>query len=637
MKTQSITFLLVFLPFTLIAQWTLQTDLNTMVSSARTGDIQSVGTSDGKTYVAFWKDVPAPQYYEMRLQLLDADGYQLFGPEGMLVNDVLPMSSYTTIWSITVDQSDNVYIGFNATEGDLQSYVHKISPEGEQLWGPNGVIVGSGFDVKVLPMSDGGAIVSWLPDAGKGFFQKFDEVGNPVWPNPVTIEPIVPTHSTAAGEMAELSDGGILMLFHDRSGFSVYGLFHAQRYDANGAALWTAPVPVATASSMWNRRYSIEQEGDVVFLGYTGSIGLAFYSYVQRIEPDGTLPWGVSGSIFTTDYSYYQRDTEMASEKGSPFIWSVCEYTTTSQGEIGEYVQKFDKETGARLLGDEAKEVFSVNEEHRSHRGSLQLIDDQPVIMLSTGYNNGASPVHLVVAYLDGNGDFVWPEKYREIATYDAAKGRFDFTRPYDGQCVGVWTEERTEIGESRAFAQNIVVVDCPTATPGFDYGSADLTATFSSTAIGADSTAWDFGDGVTGAGENATHTYADGGTYTVCQYVFNDCGVDSLCQDITVTSTGTEEPVTLSGLEIYPNPSSGDFSIGMETEEALIVSYTVYALDGRPVFISENYHIQGKQMIPYQGPVLAPGSYFIRLMVGEQGTDLPWTPSHAVLFFKGN
>src|SRR5690606_34503003 len=94
---------------TFYGQWTTDTDANTLVASdTEGGDLQSVGTSDGKTFVVFWKTVPAPVNYELRVQLLDVDGTQLFGTDGMLVSDVVPMSTHTVVWSITIDSDDNL-------------------------------------------------------------------------------------------------------------------------------------------------------------------------------------------------------------------------------------------------------------------------------------------------------------------------------------------------------------------------------------------------------------------------------------------------------------------------------------------------------------------------------------------------
>lgn len=72
----------------------------------------------------------------MRLQLLDADGYQLFGPEGMVVNNTVPMSTFTTLWSVTVDKDDNIYIGFNGSDAGNPAYVHKISPKATNCGAP---------------------------------------------------------------------------------------------------------------------------------------------------------------------------------------------------------------------------------------------------------------------------------------------------------------------------------------------------------------------------------------------------------------------------------------------------------------------------------------------------------------------
>lgn len=37
------------------AQWTIDTDVNTLVADSRGEDLQAIGTSDGKTFVVFGK------------------------------------------------------------------------------------------------------------------------------------------------------------------------------------------------------------------------------------------------------------------------------------------------------------------------------------------------------------------------------------------------------------------------------------------------------------------------------------------------------------------------------------------------------------------------------------------------------
>lgn len=441
----------------LSAQWTSNTSLNTLVAGAQTSDIEAVGTSDGKTYVAFWHDVPAPAYYEMRLQLLDQNGNPLFGAEGLLVNNTATMSSYTTLWSLTVDRDNNAIIGFNETDGNGSVYFHKISPSGVQLWNPNGVVLGAGFDPKALPLSTGETIVCWLP-GNQGVFQKLDASGVPVWAAPVTIAPGVTNHKSSAGELAELPGGDFMMMLHDRGGFSPSSIPYAQRYSAaTGAAVWAQPLLLTSGVGLsFNRRYTMVQDGDHVYLGYGGALGLQLLSYLQRIDADGTLPWGPNGKDFSTQSLNYEQDTKIAYTPGSDAIWAICTYTDPSQGQGGEYVQKFDKLTGARLLSDTAKLVYPISADYYAHAGDLQLVDDQPLFVI-TKNNNGVFAYDLLAVYLDAQGNFVWPTHTKPLGTNTVgAKNRVKFNRAVDGQAVCTWVEARSN-GISLPFAQNIV------------------------------------------------------------------------------------------------------------------------------------------------------------------------------------
>ncbi len=444
---------------TLFGQWTTNTALNTLSATAETGDLQSIGASDGSTYIAFWHNVPAPKNYEMRLQRLDVNGNLMFGPEGMLVNNTVPMSSFTTTWSMAIDKNDNVYIGFNGSAGNNAVYVHKITPSGTQTWGNNGVIIGAGFDVKMLPLSSGDVVIFWLP-GDKGIMQKVNQFGVTQWPNPITIQSQIPTHKTSAGEMLELSDGGFEVIIHDRSGSSTSALPYAQRYNSNGQPQWLSPIALSNGYyTDYNRRYPLVQDGDILYFGFTGAQGIQPYAFLQRINPNGTVPWGINGVRFSSQSANFEQDIKIAFAPGSAVIWGICAYSDPSQGEMGEFVQKFDKGSGLRLLTDEGKEVYPIGPALISHRGSLQIIDQKPLFIVSDGDSNGVFPKDLLAVYLDENGDFVWPEKTHPIATnVTGVKSRIQFNHAFQQQATCVWAEERNG-AVSRPFAQNVPLI----------------------------------------------------------------------------------------------------------------------------------------------------------------------------------
>lgn len=449
MKTIStiICFLTVFIA---TAQWTTDTDQNTLVAESGELDVLARGTSDGQTYVVFWKNVAAPTFLELRLQIMDADGIQKLGADGMVVSDQIPMGSYTVIMSATVDADDNLYIGVTGTGGENPAFVFKMDSDGNHLWGANGVQVGNGNVVTVLPLSGGGAVVSWYGDTG-GLMQKFDENGEALWPADMPIEQ--GSSVTVPANLFELSDGNYIVVFHSLL-FGISSYLYAQRYDMDGNPVWTNPTQLADRATVFNRSYPGLQDGDTVFMGYFASAGTRFDSYLQRINPDGTIPWGINGSDFDTNETDLEMETEIAFYSGSPYIWAIATYRDTNQTEQGEYVQKFDKESGARQLTDNAKEVFPIGS-NKTHAGKLRLRGNIPLFIMEEGENNGVSPTTLNVVLLGDTGDFEWAEETRPVATYAASKNRVNFTKEIEAQSIVVFAEDKGN--GLKIYAQNIL------------------------------------------------------------------------------------------------------------------------------------------------------------------------------------
>ncbi len=450
-----------FISFAAQAQWTTDTDVNTLVAEVEPLDLYSIGTSDGQTYVVYWKQVPAPVNLELRMQVLDAAGNPQLGTEGILISDQVPMSTSTAISTITIDDEDNLYLGITGT-GDNTGYAFKLDTEGNHLWGDHGITVttGMGFLVTILPLSSGETIIAWNP-FGQALMQKYDTAGNAIWEDP---KPIVSGSSnTSPGDLFELSDGGYLVIFHTFS-FGISSTLYAQRYNSDGDPQWPDPVQLSNNSTVFNTtQYGGVQDGDIVYYGYFGSTGSRFDAYLQRIDPDGSLPWGINGMDFDVDNTgNYEMDTKIAYAPGADYIWAVCTKTDQSQGQRGEYVQKFDKETGARQFTENGKELYPLSDTPNVHAGKLHLIDDQPLILIKSGFDNGVTPVTLSAILLDEMGDFAWMEPM-PVGTYEASKSRIYFNAPAASAAVAVWQENKSS--GLRTYAQQ-VVADTSEAVP---------------------------------------------------------------------------------------------------------------------------------------------------------------------------
>jgi PKD repeat protein len=113
------------------------------------------------------------------------------------------------------------------------------------------------------------------------------------------------------------------------------------------------------------------------------------------------------------------------------------------------------------------------------------------------------------------------------------------------------------------SICQTIVIDNCVSPTAGFSISGTSPTYTFSNTSAVTGSTtyAWDFGDGTTAATMDATHTYTTNGTFSVTLVIVDSCGGDQIMFTVTVAGIGLEEISTID-LRVYPNPTTGHFSI---------------------------------------------------------------------------
>lgn len=443
------TFFVFLVTIIATAQWTSNTNLNTLVATSSCDDMQSIGTSDGKTVVVFWKVVASPGNYELRMQKINTDGTQAFGADGVLVSNTLPMSTSTNIWSINIDSSDNVYVGVTGTS-DQSGHVFKLDSSGNNLWGTTGINLGTGNLVSTQPLSTGEVAVSWLGTSNKAYLQKYTSAGVPIWGTATTV--ISGTSKTAPANLFGHANGDITVVFHTYN-IGISSTLWAHRYSSAGGQLWVSPTQLSNTATAFNRAYSSVQDGDIVYFGYFGSVGSRFDSFVQRINADGTLPWGINGKDFDTNQTNYEVDTKIALSPGSQYIWALANYCNTSQSLYGEYVQKFDKNTGARLFTETAKELYPINNSFNVHVGrEFFLVQDSPFFLLKTGSDNGVSPTSLGVVYLNSTGDFVWPGQSVSVATYSANKKRIQFNKPV-GQSIITFIEDKGN--GNKIYAQN--------------------------------------------------------------------------------------------------------------------------------------------------------------------------------------
>lgn len=459
------------------AQWNPNTDQNLSVVSVENGAPLSAVTKDGKTYIAFWKKVAAPTNFELWLQILDQNGNKLSGTDGIMLSNQIPMSTYATVADITVDSSDNLYVGVTGTGTGTPLLVFKVNPQGTSVW-PNGINAGEGYFPKILPLSNGDIIVGNLPNTQAQMrVQRFNAAGQPVWANAINIASDDPAKQTAPSDFFELPNNEIALLFHKKISAQTTSYLFAQKIDFNGNILWSdGPMQVSTKPLNYNGEYSAVADGNVVYYGYSTGENNRFDSYLQRINfSDGTKPWGVNGVDFDINQTNFEKNMKIAFSSGSQYIWAVSNYTGSSQGSGGEYIQKFDKTTGNRLFTDNAKQVFPITTDFRMHNGDLYLVDGKPYFVMEKRINPTLLPTSLNAVLLNDTGDFAWSQQYIPMATFNGSKSFLTVLKPVNNQAVIVFQEKKTGDANAVVYAQNLVL-------PASSLGTSDIVKTKSVT-----------------------------------------------------------------------------------------------------------------------------------------------------------
>jgi hypothetical protein len=443
--------ILIMLPFFAISQWNTNTAVNLLVSEYEVSDIQTASTNDGKYWVAFYHLNSGN--YDMRAQLFDADGNKLLGTNGVLVSNKTSGSA-TFVFNVAADHDGNFIIGMQdqRSGGNYSAVAYKISQQGTHLWSPDGVIIGQGLAPYPAALSNGEVAITWSDATSNTLeVQKINTQGSLAWTTPVQIK--VGTSLTTRGQIVSNLDGKFTVVYQRRS-FGISTTLYAQHFDNNGVQLY-APLQIGDLTTSGARYYSISAEGDTTYFGYYAAQGNRFNSYVQRINPNGTIPYGMNGSNFSTNTGSNDNSqlmTNMSQEIGSPYIWSVCSFSDPNQNNYGVYVQKFLKSTGARQLTDQAKMIYPVTSTRNTQAANLLLVDDAPMfISYDMNYK-------IYVTKLNSTGDFIWSYEKIELSSTTASlgtpKGRFNSGFVGSDRIAAVWSENRGAFNQ--AFIQGI-------------------------------------------------------------------------------------------------------------------------------------------------------------------------------------
>lgn len=622
-------FVLTLNCFITFSQWNNDLNSNTPVADLNSADIVTASASDGKTWIAFYSQNGSN--YDMRAQLLDIDGTKLLGENGVLVSN-RKSGSATYVFNTCVDKDNNLIIAFQyqKTLSTLVCIACKINEAGVLQWG-NGVELGVGLSPFPAALSNGDAAVAWINNSKINYIV-VNGNGNISWSASKEISG--GTKSVTRPQVVAFSGNnfGIVYQYVDAGFFGSH--LYEQKYDSDGNPLWASASKISDYITSTFRYPFVQSDEDTTLIGYYANPSgqNRFDAIIQRVNPDGTLPWGIHGSDFSTDATNYNElSCFIAHHHGSPYLWATSNISDLGQIKYGISVQKFNVVTGERLLGNTGKELLPLSS-NAYHDLGISLCNDKPLIMYTDVTNK------IFASGLGSNGNPIWPGNNTMVASSSNTKYRYGFSKAINGQAVMVWQENKGI--EDRPYAQNIrcdgTTGGCPVpadlSVPKISSTEALLAWKLPATPVSgitiryaAKDAANSFKRETSGDKNKIVLRNLLPGTKYGWQ-IRSNCTSDSaawisgpvfttLSTSFVSTKESSKEENT--GIQIRPNPSKGLITVSYYSNKSTGVQLNVFDINGKKVFANIIKAVAGYNKYQLNLLSLTDGIYILQLNNG--------------------
>lgn len=455
---QLILFMGLYLPAS--AQWSNDAQLNLNLSTYTSGDIKAESDGIGGTYIAFYK-LNGSGFYDMCVQYIDNNGMKQFGPDGIILNSY-PSNTATFVFNAMVDAQGNFIVCFQDQRNSLTfaAVAYKINSAGQSLWETtpgtgDGVLLGTGLSPYPCQLADGDYIFAWNNTTNNRInYNKVSSGGTLPWATAKEVLPPTTGRTISRPQLVSHSAGNWSMVFQQRNGTvgsPTPTTLYAKKFDGDGNQLWST-TPLANYVTSSTRYYTVFAVADTTFIAYYANPAgqNRFDALLQRINADGSLPWGINGSDFSTSQTFYEMTHNATYNSSTHEVWTTCTFSNTTQTQYGIYTQRFNAATGARQLTDAAQQLFAVSAstEQQPPSGISTCSDGNLMLIL---YDVSTK---IYAAKISPAGALLWPGGKVVLAGTANNKLRYNFTRSVNDQAVLVWQENRG--GTDNPYAQNI-------------------------------------------------------------------------------------------------------------------------------------------------------------------------------------
>jgi len=445
------------------AQWSSDPAVNLMVGGGpglQTIPHVAVVTESSSfidySYVGFYTTESGN--YDMALQLLSPEGNPLFADGGMIVS-AYTQDSWVMDWGLAVDAEANALVTFaDIRDGNSNIHVYKISPNGDFLWGADGITLTDDANFKGAPTvtatNNGDVVVVWMQESTTTGvrMQRLTSNGDLLLaPGGVMVSE--PGDASPFGtELVPTVAGDVILAYVPVYSFMSNRQIKAQRFDATGAPVWASSVWVMDDSTVpMGQAFNMTPDGnDGALFAWSVSVGSAFGARIQHLDADGLELMLHNGATANAAGATGQINPSAVFDPITGETTMVFVQMNGSQSEKGIGAQRFDM-AGTRLWGNAGSVVLPQDTVLEGMPGIV--LTSEGVLGMCFQAPSNVYGQDLVVAFRLGDaGELVWDTETVVAASTPSAKG--DLLVALTGEmALGIWYDDRN--GDDDVFAQS--------------------------------------------------------------------------------------------------------------------------------------------------------------------------------------
>ena len=387
-------------------------------------------TSDGGAYIAWL----SPGNFHIYLQRLDSLGNPQWAEGGVLVSDA-PNNSWIAVYhlNLEVDNENNAILSAVDTRtGNWEVYIYKLDPDGNQLWGEDGLALSSNGTNNISPrialeVSDNSIVVTWSDNFTALRLQRISAEGSLLWgENGIVVSAF--NTSLLSPQPAMSSDGHLLVQAIRQTGNfpAVSSQMMMQKYTLSGNAVWSSWTQIGTEQSFpmgnWLQDLSPDTQGGA-YTSWTEMTSQNQTGKVQHLLNDGEESWESTLEL-STESSHFRISPRLARCDVGNGVYAVWGEADANQNNRGVVAQRVDN-NGLRLWGDSGTAIEPLSG-HVFY--DIRVADWDDDLLVAYTRESSAGGQEIMATRLDTSASFRWENPFVQITNSGGDKAGLNWT-----------------------------------------------------------------------------------------------------------------------------------------------------------------------------------------------------------------